>query len=339
MDRDLEKLPANNDDLLIVAAHFARDISAQCRDVSTMIFPLGHRMPSEQMIFAAAAKLRLIVKGIEAALTGRDDTVSDKRDSDPESWNLLVQSGFLKESALIDFVLARHAEGRLNVALASRAQISVAEQLPAILLSEGDAVIADTAQALLASESLLRYSPQLLYRELLPEYLHLLVWRIVAVLQVIWGDRNADHIARAKSLLAAHDESQSGRVAARKLVHFLPTRFAGDALDPEKAGLAVFVAALSVETTLEHDHILRLIDGYSIAPLAALLRYSRLDRQQAMAVICLFKGFDLTPHDITVFDENYERLDRDMVRAAMADWAAERLKFLTIPADDLSNAR
>lgn len=339
MDRDLEMPPSNNNDLLNVAAHFVGDIQAQCRDVSAMMFPSGHRMPSEQMIFAAKAKLRMIVKGIEAELTDRGNSPSDGQDVDPESWNLLVQSGFLKDAGLIDFILARHAEDRLTASLLGRAEISVTEQLPARLMSEADAALADAAQALLASENLLRYSPQLLYRELPPEYLHLLVWRIVAALQVTGGGRNTEQIARARLLLAVQDESQSGRVAARKIIHFLPPKYHGDALDPERSGLAVFVAALSAETALEHDHILRLIDGHSMAPLAALLRCCRLDRQQAMAAICLFRSFDLTPYEISIFDEYYERLDRDVLMAMAMQWAAERLKFLTIAAGEMSIMR
>lgn len=339
MDHDLEMPPSKDDNLLNIAAHFARDISAQSRDVSAMMFPAGHRMPPEQMIFAAAAKLQAIVAGIETAVTGTDKTRADGEKPALQSWDLLVQSGFLKDATLIDFVLARHAEDRLNASLVNRAQTSVTEQLPAMLISAADGALADAAQALLVSENLLTSSPQRLYRELPPEYLHLLVWRIVAVLQVISGRRNADHIAGAKALLAAQDESQSGQVAARKIVHFLPPQFRADALDPEKSGLAVFVAALSAETTLAHDHILRLIDGHSLAPFAVLLRCCDLDRDQAMAAICLFKAYDLTPYEVTIFNENYDRLDRDDMMATAARWAAERFASLAIPMGEMGAAR
>jgi hypothetical protein len=328
MDRDLEDLPSTNESLLAVAARYARDAQAQCVDVSEFAFPSGLRMPSEEMISSVATKLRAIIQGIEKALL---EVPLDTGNSDPNSWALLTKSGFLKEPALIDFVLARYAEERLAVRILAKSERSVTEQLPAMMLSHGEATLADTAQAILASESLSRHSTKSLYRELSPELLHLLVWRVVAALQIISGVKNPHHISEAKKLLAEHDESQSARVAARKLVHFLPEEYLSDATDPEKAGLPVFVASMAAQTGLEYDHILRLIDGHSSTPLAAILKICSLSHDQAMAVICLFKGFDLTPYEVNIFEENYDSLEIEQLEAEARSWADERIKFLTFP--------
>ena len=333
MEPDLENQPSNDDDLLAVAAYHARDAQAQCMDVSAMAFPSGHLAPSEEMLSAVATKLRALVGGIEKTVIS---TATHGVSSKPASWNLLSESGFLKEPALIDFVLARFAEDRLGKRNTDHGEVGIAEQLPAKLLTDGEAGIAEAAQAILASESLSRHSHDQLYRELSAELLHQICWHIVAALQIVAGKKDAANVAAAKQLLQQHDESRSGRVAARKLVHFLPKEIRTEALDPEKAGLTLFVASLSAETGLEHDHVLRLIDGHSSAPLATMLRAANIERDAAMAAICLFKGFNLTPHEITIFDNHYEEMSQAAARDAAAEWGSARAKYLAFPDLDQS---
>ncbi len=326
---------STTDDLLNLAGQFFRDAQAQCSDVAAMAFPSGYRLPSDEMVAAVVTKLRFIVGGIEQMLeggvSGQMLTPKDVGGDEIKSWKLLSGSGFLQEPALIDFALARFAEERLAIKLTASLETSAAEQLPNALLSSGDAGVADAAQAMLASASLVRRAPKLLYRELSPELLQLMVWRVVAALQIVAGEQNPEHIVNAKQFLAGHDESQAGRVAARKLVYFLPVDARRDAYNPEKAGLAVFVAALSAQTGLEYDHVVRLIDGHSSAPLTIMLRHCALDRDAAMAVLCLFKGFDLTPYEVTLFNDHYAHLDQNDVTAAISKWSAERLTSINFP--------
>ncbi|NJM51300.1 MAG: hypothetical protein HC843_10895 [Sphingomonadales bacterium] len=323
------KLPITlEDNLLAVARYYARDAKAQCIDVSEMAFPLGHHIPSEEMLSSVSTRLRAVVQAIEARIAPAADTADSHG---PASWDMLSRSGFLKEPVLIDFMLARFAEGRLEVKIAQADDVIVTEQLPALCLKNSDLPIAEAAQALLASETLNRRSHKNLYRELPPENLHQLVWRVVAALQILSGAKNEAHIANAKILLDEQDEAQSRRAAARKLALFIPREYQPQMLIPQKAGLPLFIAKLASDTGLDHDHILRLIDGHSSIPLAMMLRYAGVNRDSAMAVICLFKGFDLTPHEVNIFDSGYEAADMEAVEAELSVWAQQRSRFLAFP--------
>ncbi len=328
MEPNLETSLPLKDDLLTVAAYYARDAQSQCADVSAMAFPAGHMVPSEEMLAVVANKMRGLILGIENGI--KDDPQSGPI-VEPESWKLLSYSGFLGDIPLVDFILARFAEDRLNKRITEHGETPLMEQLPARLLSDGAPEIAEAAQTILLSEAILRRSPQSLYRQLLPELLHQIVWRVVASLQMLSGTKNQQHIESAKTLLAAHDEVQSGRVAARKLIHFIGTQLNMEALDPQKAGLAIFIAAISSRTGLEQDHILRLIDGHSCTPLAILLRACELERDAAMTVICLFKGFDLTPYEINMFDNGYNGLSPLDAQVVIEVWGKTRLQHLAFP--------
>ncbi|MFC4292185.1 hypothetical protein ACFOWX_07130 [Sphingorhabdus arenilitoris] len=333
MDRDL-KLPVYlEDDLLAVARYYAHDSKAQCIDVSKMAFPTGHFIPSEEMLSSVSTRLKAMVEAIELRIAPPPTAglAAQPDGRGPHSWDMLSRSGFLKEPALIDFLLARFSESRLEAKIAGADDVNVTEQLPALCLENDDLNVAEMAQALLASESLNRRSHKNLYRELPPESLHQLVWRVVAALQILSGDKNETHISNAKLLLSEQDEAQTRRAAARKLALFLPATYDAEVLVPQKAGLSLFTAKLAAHTGLEHDHILRLIGGHSAAPLAMMLRVAGLDRENAMAVICLFKGFELTPHEVTIFDTGYDRTDPADIRAELSSWAEQRARFLAFP--------
>jgi hypothetical protein len=328
MEPPLTQQPANSEDMLAHARYYARDAQAQTKDVAVMAFPSGHASPSDQMLSAVGTKLRNIISGIENNILC---TKFGANNSSPAIWNMLLESGFLKEPALVDFSLARFSEEHLSTAILANGDVDAASQLPAQLLTSGDDILAESAQAMLAGQSLLRRSPGLLYREMPSELLHQTVWRVVAALQIVSGAKNQSHIDAAKSLLASHDESQSLQGAARKIVHFTASVNAHVLLDPEQAGAQIFTAALSAKTGLDQDHIIRLIDGHSSLPLAILLRAVNLERTKAMAVICLFRGFNLTPFEINSFDQNYDLLEQSEVAEIVAEWAIERSSYIAFP--------
>lgn len=317
--------------MLAHARYYARDAQAQSKDVAVMAFPSGHAAPSDQMLSTVGTKLRDLIFGIENNILS---VKADKNSRDPAIWNMLLQSGFLKEPALVDFALARFAEEHLSAAILANGDVDAASQLPAQLLTSGDAILAESAQAMLAGQSLLRRSPGLLYRELPAELLHQTVWRVVAALQIISGTKNQNHIDAAKHLLASHDESQSLQGAARKIVHFTASENALILLDPEQAGTQIFAAALSAKTGLDQDHIIRLVDGHSCFPLAILLRAANLERSKAMAVICLFRRFNLTPFEINKFDQSYDLLEQSKAMEIAAEWAIERSSYIAFPSMD-----
>ncbi len=333
MEPKLESQPQYEDDLLNAASYFACDAQAQCIDVSVMAFPVGHKSPTDEMLSAVTVKLRNLILGIEAAIVlSSIPSVA----SMPESWNILLKSDFLREPMLIDFILAQFASERLSQRILDNSNTRLMDQLPARLLSGNNLVLADAAQALLASEMLMRRSPELIYHQVSSELLHQTTWRIVAALQIQSGEKNEQHINNSKRLLSNHDEGNSVHASARKIVHFLHGEAANVTLDPAQSGLAVFAASLAAHTGLDHDHVLRLIDGHSSAPLAMMLRASGIGRESAMEAICLFKGFNLTPLEISYVDRHYEVLAPDQAKSAIALWHADRARYLAFPELDKS---
>jgi hypothetical protein len=325
LEPDLEKPISPEIELLATATYHARDAQARCVDVAAMLFPTGHNIPSDALIAGVSSGLRGLVSAIQKAvmpsLAGEVETVTS-------CWQLLSRSGFLREPPLIDFMLARHAEQHLSTNLAKASSVATTEQLPALLLDNVNPYIAEAAQILLAAGGMRGISEASLYHELSPELLHLTVWRVVAALQILQGMRDSDVIERAKELLAKHEEGQIARVAARKLVHFLGKNEALLLGSPETAGLDLYISALAAETGIDHDHALRLIDAHSCAPFVTLLKARGIPREDAMAALILLKGFDLTPREISVFDEGYNVLTTEVARAEVERWAIERASYL-----------
>ena len=334
LENGLQNQLQNDADLIGAASYFAHDALSQCTDVSTMAFAVGHKPPTEQMLSAVATIIRNIVLGIENAIIGDHEYLMT---GTPVSWPLLLQSGFLRDTALVDFALSVFAAERLNTRILANGEIQLVDQLPAQLLVHKNALIAAAAQSLLANETEIRRSPQLIHRQMNSELLHKTTWRIVAALQVIGDHKNVMHIANSKSFLNGHDETNSLHASARKIVFFLNGETDDLVLNPAHAGTAIFAAALSAKAGLDQDHVLRLIDGHSSAPLALLLRACEVHRDAAMETICLFKGFDLTPLEVISIERYYDVITVSDANTAIAQWGAERMRLLTFPEASLGN--
>ena len=324
MDFDLNDIAASRTDLLAQAASTARDSENLCADVAAMIFPTASIPPSEEMLANVSMKLVALVRSIEMAVT---NSVAEDF-SQPASWQLLSRSGFLREPELIDFILARVAEDRLEASIKAKGDARAGNQLPAQLLDHSDPQIADAAQSLLAADSLHRNSTRLAYHALRPELLHQLCWRVVAALEVAAGAKNPSHIASAKALLADYDENATARTAARKLTHFAGDEIGERMFDPVQAGVHIFVSAVATEMGLDHDHVLRLIDTPSATPLSILLRGCGVARDDAMETLYLAKGFDLTPRDIALFDQIQANMSPEDAHVETARWAVGRAQQL-----------
>ena len=320
MEPHLDELPNSQMNLMRVGALHARDVHALCNDVAAMIFPTAVTPPTEAMISAVTNKLVALVADIEAQLTVEETAAPSGM---PQTWALLAKSGFLRERDLVDFVLARVAEDRLEQKLNGSTA-----QLPAKLLDHPDPNVADAAQSLLAADSLHRRARRFSHQALRPELLHQLCWRIVAALEITQGQRNAGVIANARSLLTEYDEGRTAAAAARKIVHFLEDDRREELMDPGFAGVHLFTAYLANKLAIEQDHILHLVDIHSSMPFAVMLRALGWNAEQAMAVIYLFKGYALTPRDIAMFNSDFEHLQPDDALAEVQKWAQLRTQFL-----------
>lgn len=308
--------PDQNDSLLKVGADYARDIHALCADVSASIFPSAIVPPSDAMINAASSKLLQIIGDIEARLSSID------RPGPPQTWEMLARSGFLREAELIDFILARVAEDRLS----ARSDGQVAS--PERLLDHADGNIADTAQMLLAAESLHRLAPGNAHLGMPAELLHKTVWRVVAALEVIHGSRQQDVVIAARKVIAEYTEANRIQAAARKIVHFMNVSEQQELLDPRMSGLQLHIAAISASLDLEHDHVLRLIDASSSAPYAILLKAVDVPKAKALEAIFLLRGDMLSSREAGIIDTGYELLDTASAIAETARWAGARAHYL-----------
>ena len=305
------------DKLLNVAADHARDLHALCTDVSAVIFPSAIVPPTEATINAVSAKLLQIVSDIEAALLPSD------AQQPPLTWQTLARSGFLREPDLVDFVLARVAEDRLEAMIGS-----ADGNLATLLLDHADGNIAEAAQTLLAAESLHRHTLGNSHLTLTPELLHKLCWRVAAALEVVYGARQPEVVAQVRAIITAYSEANRAQAAARKILHFSSDADRLAFFKPDVAGIHLHVAAMSAALDLDHDHVLRLIDAGSCAPYAIMLAATGAPKSDAVEAIYLFRKDALTPREAGILDAGYESLDRADALAEIGKWASARTNFL-----------
>lgn len=314
----MEQATGQIDDLLSVGARYALDTHALCQDVAAIIFPTAITPPTDATISAVTSKLVILVADIELRLTGHLEYPQQ-----PVSWPLLAQSGLLRETDLVDFILARAAEDQLEK------RVETANpQLPIRLLDHDDGNVADAAKKLLAADSLQRQARGSSYLALPAELLHKLCWRVVAALEVRAGKRSTATIDAGRALLAGYDEAQSVKAAARKVVHFIGEAEQAVLLQPDVAGLHLHVAEISAALNLEHDHVLRLIGAGSSASYAILLAAFGVPKDDAATAILLMRGDALTPREAGAFDNGYDALDREEARAEIARWSIARAQYL-----------
>ena len=320
MGFSVDHLIGQNDDLLSVAATHARDVDALCTDVVAVIFPAALQPPTDAVIHAVTSKLLEIVGDLEKHLL--DGAIESG--SHPATWNMLAQSGFLRDADLLDFVLARVSEDRLEMRLSGSNPM-----LAASLLDHADANVADAAQLLLATDSLHRRSRGNTFLMLSPELLHTLCWRIVAAVEVLSGTRSRSVIEAARRVLGGYDEAQTAASAARKIVHFLGEQGNDELLRPEKSGIQLFVAKLAAALNVEQDHVLRLIDCGSSVPLIVLLAGVGLKKRDASACLFSLRGEVITSREAALFEAGYVSIDRSSAVDAIAAWSVSRAEFLT----------
>lgn len=320
MEIPLDELSHSHLELLNIGAEHAHDAHALCNDVAAMIFPSAITPPTEATISAVTGKLVSLVGDIEDKIRPRS---AGNSGSIPETWPLLARSGFLRDVDLIDFTLSRVSEDRLDAKIDQATGLLLAQ-----LLDHAEYNVADAVQILLAADSLHRRVKGLSFQALRPELLHQLCWRVVAALEVAHGHRNVEILENARKLLADYDEAQTVQAAARKAVHFLGTELQDELMDPARSGLHLHVAAVATKLDIDHDHVLRLIDSISIAPLALMLRASGVAYELAMSNIYLFKGFQLTRREIALIEKNYQKVAVDVARTEVRRWAMARAQYL-----------
>lgn len=283
----------------------ARAAQALRDDLLAVLFPHGDLPPTEFLQTQVKLKLLALVNGIESRLNG------NRTEKEQQSWEMLSRAGFLREPALVHFALARLAEERIADHMV-HAGVSPLAQLPAELLGHENGRLAELAKQLLQAE---RWSADSdLYRRLDSEVLHQLCWRIVAVRQRQDPAISDEVLAAARELLAA--QAKDVALVARKLVFFLGPEHRQALDDPGRAGLHLFVAALSQENGVNPDLLYRMIDDTSVAPLLLLLRARGIPAWGVPSIAKTLRGADRSQFD----DRVYDQIDPIQARIAVAEW-------------------
>jgi hypothetical protein len=256
------------------------------------------------------------VRDIEARL----QEASPKSVSGP----LLARSGFLRETEIVDFALARVAEDNLIARLGGGFS-----QLAVALLDHADRNVIEAAQALLAADSLQLRSQGRSYLTLPPEILHKMCWRIVAALELLSGSRSDKIINNARALIASYDEAQTAAASARKIVHFLSDEGRVSLSNPHYAGIHLFVTHLSAELNIGHDHILRLIDFESAFPMMVMLAAADLPKHAALQTMVDLRSQMLSAREAALFEAEYTHFAPETARQQLSDWSSARSLFLS----------
>jgi hypothetical protein len=313
MKRNIGLGISNPDDYLDMANGQLRKANALRDDMLAVLFPYGEILPSELLQTKVKLKFLALVNGIEQLLLG-------KSDGSAKSWDLLVRSGLLREKALVHFALARIAEEKLRHNMQLADDVALLRQLPAQLLNHENGRLAEMAGTLLNADQRATHDDSQLYRQLSNEHLHLLCWRIVAVLQQLDIAPEHDIVSNAHNLLARHDEMQNSAPSARKLVFFLGAEYRAQLNDPRKAGLALFIASIAQDYGLESDLITRLIAEASPIALLLMLKGKAVPAEQVIGIVSVLRGPQIDDAEYDLLNI-YGQLDPVDVRATVANWA------------------
>ncbi len=303
---------ANPEDAVTMAAGQVIATHAQRDDLMAVLFPRSGFLPSELLQSRVKLKLQVLISGIERVLLGRDAERF-------QSWDLLSESGLLREPSLIDFALSRIAEDKLrnNIQLASNA--SILGQLPVTLLGHGNVRLSAMARTFLHAEQMSAADDNQLFQRLESETLHLLCWRVVAALIECNVGENEALSDAAQTLLATHEDDLNLSAIARKIVFFLGQDYRAELKDPRKAGLHLFIASLDQDYSLGSDFLLRLIGGDHVAPLLLLLKGQSVSADDMAQIVSAFRGNGVGGNTQD-WRPVYAALDSVEARAAIASW-------------------
>jgi hypothetical protein len=126
--------------------------------------------------------------------------------------------------------------------------------------------------------------------------------------------------SKATELLAGHNGDSDPVQLARKLVFFLGPDHRATLIDPRKAGLHLFIAAMAQEYRLESDLLYRLIAGDSPFALLLLLRGQGLPVEQLPSLLVALRGGHDSSPDIA---DAYTNIDPIEARAAISAWVEQ----------------
>lgn len=289
----------------------------QAADVGCVLFPQSGETPGEDMLASVRLLLFRLVAGIEQQILAQDPA-----DMKSASWDMLSQSGLLRDEGLIAFCLARCAERRLRDHLLA-APPDVASQIPARMLHDSNPMLSNAARKVLAAENLAFLNkPAALTEQLPADLFHALAWKVVAALH--YQDAShafRDEVSRAcRLLLAKRDEGEALQSASARLVYFLPDSMAPALRNLREAGLSLFVAALSRDLGLAQDQIYRSFDHDRPATAMLLLRAAGLSAQSAFDALQMLRRHRDDALVSAVSEADLDAIRCEDALAAVRDW-------------------
>jgi hypothetical protein len=312
-------------ELIATAAVHARDVDAVCQAVGTIISLKSLERPSEAMLASVNTFLWNLVSDIESRLRPQ---LSGSESLQPTSWDLLRGSGLLTQPDMVDYALARFAEKQLHNAIQRDNNEQELEQVAARLLHHENNLVSDAAQIFLAAASKQNLVSGVAIENIDPHLLHKMCWRVIAAWEILEGKKDPNSADAARNLLSNHDEAQTLRSAARKLIFFLDADERRALANPNEASIYLFVAWLAAELSIEYDHVVRLAASQSITPLAMMLRAVGLEQEHAMEILFLLKGFELRPSEVMLFEQSYAKMTEIQALQSIQLWAADRARLL-----------
>ncbi len=147
-------------------------------------------------------------------------------------------------------------------------------------------------------------------------------------MEVGQGARSATVLDAAHHIIAAYNEAKTAPAAARKIYHFIGQDIPAAFLGPSQSGVHLFVAALSAELSLDHDHILRIIDLDSALPLIVMFAAAGLSKTDALNLVLDIRSKKLSAGEAAFFDTEYPLLTETRAKQEISDWSAARSSLL-----------
>ena len=293
----------------------------QANDVACLLFPKSGELPSEELQASVRLALTQLVIGVEGGIR------PPAHPTESASWDTLTKSGLLRDTALIDFCIARVAENRIRKTL-QPCLADVRAQLPARLLHDPNPVVSESARAVLIADSLAQnFDPEALMMQIPGEILHPLAWRTVAVLSTL-DDRGMAqprdaYVKACNRMLSARNEGRSLQASAAKLAYFLPEGMWDELSDPRTAGLPMFIAGLTKKCGLGADMLYRFIDSGNIAAFLTVLRACGYGADDAAELVRCLRGDQPASVEQAGLWEGYDAVTAEASLNQCLAWSAQ----------------
>ncbi len=266
-------------------------------DLRAMLFPASARPPSERQIAELRRYIARWVAEIEDFLLSSQPPPSERgvllanepRQAFPACWTALGASGLLSDDDLLQqamtlaFLKRVHAAGEGG---------STQDQVLAYLgnlVEHGDAATPGEGAKLLAAYLRLSGKADPAIAELPAAMLNKLGWRVVAAHEVLKPGMRDALSPKVTELLSRHDESRALLKSAHALAHqMFAKRLVSTErpeLAPERQGLALTLALLSVAADVPYLRVTAMVDDWGLSRLALLLRALDYHPREARRVL------------------------------------------------------